>query len=37
VVTAEAIGRFGHRYRPLANVNTPAEHAGVEALRIHEL
>jgi molybdenum cofactor guanylyltransferase len=37
VVTAEEIDRFGHRHRLLANVNTPAEHAGLEALRSHEL
>ena len=37
VVTAEEIDRFGHRHRMLANVNTPAEHAGLEALRSHEL
>jgi molybdopterin-guanine dinucleotide biosynthesis protein A len=37
VVTAEEIDRFGHRHRLLANVNTPADHAGLEALRSHEL
>jgi hypothetical protein len=37
VVAAEAIERFGHRRRLLANVNTPADHAGLEALRSHEL
>ena len=37
VVTAEEIERFGHRHHLLANVNTPAEHAGLEALRSHEL
>jgi molybdopterin-guanine dinucleotide biosynthesis protein A len=37
VVTAEEIDRFGHRHRLLANVNTPAEHAGLEALKSHEL
>ena len=37
VVTAEEIDRFGDRYRLLANVNTPAEHAGLEALQGHEL
>jgi hypothetical protein len=37
VVTAEEIDRFGHRCRLLANVNTPAEHADLEALRSHEL
>jgi hypothetical protein len=34
---AEAIDRFRHRRELLANVNTPAEHAGLEALRSHEL
>ena len=33
VVTAEEIDRFGDRYRLLANVNTPAEYAGLEALQ----
>jgi molybdopterin-guanine dinucleotide biosynthesis protein A len=37
VVTAEEIDRFGDRHRLLANVNTPAEHAGLEALQGHEL
>jgi molybdopterin-guanine dinucleotide biosynthesis protein A len=37
VVAAEEIDRFGDRHRLLANVNTPAEHAGLEALQGHEL
>ena len=37
VVTAEEIDRFGDRHRLLANVNTPAEHAGLEALQDHKL
>jgi molybdopterin-guanine dinucleotide biosynthesis protein A len=37
VVTAEEIDRFGDRYRLLANVNTPAEYAGLEALQGHKL
>jgi len=37
VVTAEEIDRFGDRHRLLANVNTPAEHAGLEALQGHKL
>jgi len=37
VVTAEEIDRFGDRYRLLANVNTPAEYAGLEALQDHKL
>jgi len=36
-VTAEEIDRFGNRNRLLANVNTPAEYAGLEALQSHEL
>jgi molybdenum cofactor guanylyltransferase len=32
VVDAEAIERFGDRHRLLANVNTPADYAGLEAL-----
>ena len=37
VVTAEEIDQFGDRYRLLANVNTPAEYAGLEALQGHKL
>jgi molybdopterin-guanine dinucleotide biosynthesis protein A len=37
VVTAEDIERFGHRHRLLANVNTPAEYADLEALQGHKL
>jgi molybdopterin-guanine dinucleotide biosynthesis protein A len=36
-VTAEEIDRFGDRHRLLANVNTPAEYIGLEALHSHEL
>jgi molybdopterin-guanine dinucleotide biosynthesis protein A len=35
-VTAEEIDRFGDRKRLLANVNTPAEYAGLEALQGHK-
>jgi len=37
VVTEGEISRFGDRHRLLANVNTPAEYTGLEALRSHEL
>jgi molybdopterin-guanine dinucleotide biosynthesis protein A len=37
VVTVEDLNRFGDRHRLLANVNTPAEHAGLEALQCHKL
>jgi molybdopterin-guanine dinucleotide biosynthesis protein A len=37
VVTTEAIARFGAPSRLLANVNTPAEYAGLEALQDHKL
>ncbi len=37
VVTGEEIERFGNRHRLLANVNTPAEYAGLEALQGHTL
>ena len=37
VVTVEEINPFGDRHRLLANVNTPAEHAGIEALQGHKL
>ena len=37
VVTEEEIGRFGAPSRLLANVNTPAEYAGLEALPDHKL
>jgi molybdopterin-guanine dinucleotide biosynthesis protein A len=37
VVTAEEIERFGDRHLLLANVNTPAEYAGLEALQGHKL
>jgi molybdopterin-guanine dinucleotide biosynthesis protein A len=35
-VTAGELGRFGHCDRLLANVNTPAEYASLEALQSHE-
>jgi molybdopterin-guanine dinucleotide biosynthesis protein A len=37
IVTAEEIERFGERHLLLANVNTPAEYAGLEALQGHKL
>ena len=37
VVKAEEIDQFGDRYRLLANVNTPAEYDGLEALQGHKL
>jgi molybdopterin-guanine dinucleotide biosynthesis protein A len=37
VVGADELGRFGDPHRLLANVNTPAEHEGLEALHNHEL
>jgi molybdopterin-guanine dinucleotide biosynthesis protein A len=37
VVTAEEIDRLGDRHLLLANVNTPAEYAGLEALQGHKL
>jgi molybdopterin-guanine dinucleotide biosynthesis protein A len=37
VVSVEDIARFGDPYRLLANVNTPAEYAGLEALQGHKL
>jgi hypothetical protein len=37
VVTSAEIDRFGDRYRLLANVNTPAEYAGLEARQGHKL
>jgi molybdopterin-guanine dinucleotide biosynthesis protein A len=37
VVTGDEIDRFGDRHRLLANVNTPAEYAGLEALQGHTL
>ena len=37
VVTVEEIARFGDRHRLLANVNTPAEYAVLEALQSHKL
>jgi molybdopterin-guanine dinucleotide biosynthesis protein A len=37
IVTGEEIDRFGDRDRLLANVNTPAEYAGLEALQGHKL
>jgi molybdenum cofactor guanylyltransferase len=36
IVTAEEIDRFGERHLLLANVNTPAEYAGLEALQGHK-
>jgi molybdenum cofactor guanylyltransferase len=35
-VTGGDLGRFGHCDRLLANVNTPAEYAGLEALQGHK-
>jgi molybdenum cofactor guanylyltransferase len=37
VVSVEDMARFGDPYRLLANVNTPAEYAGLEALQSHKL
>ena len=37
VVTSEELERFGDRHRLLANVNTPADYAGLEALQGHKL
>ena len=37
VVTAEDIDRFGDRHLLLANVNTPAEYAGLDAFQGHKL
>ena len=37
VVPVEELDRFGDRHRLLANVNTPAEHAGLEAIQGHKL
>ena len=37
VVTVEEIDKFGEVDRLLANVNTPAEYAGLEALQGHKL
>jgi molybdopterin-guanine dinucleotide biosynthesis protein A len=37
VVTAEEIDRFGDPHLLLANVNTPAEYAGLESLQGHKL
>jgi molybdenum cofactor guanylyltransferase len=37
VVTAEEIDRFGDRHLLLANVNTPAEYAGLDTLQGHKL
>jgi molybdopterin-guanine dinucleotide biosynthesis protein A len=37
VVPVEEIDRFGDRQRLLANVNTPAEYAGLETLQGHKL
>ena len=37
VVTEEELGRFGDADRLLANVNTPAEYEGLEALQSHKL
>ena len=36
-LTEEYFARFGDRHRLLANVNTPAEYAGLEALQSHKL
>jgi molybdopterin-guanine dinucleotide biosynthesis protein A len=37
VVPIEDIQRFGDPHRLLANVNTPADYAGLEALQGHKL
>jgi molybdenum cofactor guanylyltransferase len=37
VVSAEDVAQFGRPSRLLANVNTPAEYAGLEALQGHQL
>ena len=37
VVPVEEIRRFGDPDRLLANVNTPADYAGLEALQGHKL
>lgn len=37
VVEADALGTFGDPDRLLANVNSPAEYAGLDALESHEL
>jgi molybdopterin-guanine dinucleotide biosynthesis protein A len=37
VVTGEEIERFGDRHRLLANVNTPAEYAGIEIVQVTKL
>jgi molybdopterin-guanine dinucleotide biosynthesis protein A len=37
IVTAEEMSRFGAPLRLLANVNTPAEYAHLEALQGHKL
>ncbi len=36
VVEADEIERFGERHRLLANVNTPADYAGLESLQVHD-
>jgi len=36
VVTSEELDGFGNRHRLLANVNTPADYAGLEALQGHK-
>ena len=36
IVTAEELSRFGAPSRLLANVNTPAEYAHLEALQGHK-
>ena len=36
VVEADEIEKFGERHQLLANVNTPADYAGLEALQVHE-
>ena len=36
IVAAEEIERFGDRERLLANVNTPADYAGLDALQSHK-
>jgi molybdenum cofactor guanylyltransferase len=37
VVSGEALERFGDPRRLLANVNTPADYEGLEALHVHKL
>ena len=36
VVAGEEIDEFGDRHRLLANINTPADYAGLEAIHSHK-